>query len=186
MRGYARLDPDRPFIRRQSILVLSAVDSDVKRVAPYPRQMAPSLTCVPRASGVRGSTGDTIHVSSGKRERVHPPHTSVRRMCVCVCVHVGFSACFHNRVSQHCYFALARLLLEAIIFCPTASVPDNHRHIARPISQPVCYVRRGDLLPRMVERTPPSLAFDRTTLRSVRVSCFQIHDRRTSLHSVQR
>jgi hypothetical protein len=86
MRGYARLDLDRPFIRRQSILVLSAVDSDVKRVAPHPRQMAPSLTCVPRASGVRGSTGDTIHVSSGERERVHLPHTSihrrsVRRMC---------------------------------------------------------------------------------------------------------
>lgn len=67
MRGYARLDSDRPFIRRQSILVLSAVDSMLSESSvpsPLRRQMA--VADVQRASG-------RVHeIQYTCRWRIHP------------------------------------------------------------------------------------------------------------------
>lgn len=52
MRGYARLNSDRPFIRRQSILVLSAVDSMLSESSvPSPRRRQMAIADVQRASG---------------------------------------------------------------------------------------------------------------------------------------
>lgn len=138
MRGYARLDSDRPFIRRQSILVLSAVDSMLSESSvpsPLRRQMA--IADVQRASG---RVYEIRYTCSGEAPSPAPRHiTCVLRHCIYAFLYTVY---FYVHRMMQCTVVL--LLLEVIIFCPVAAVTPRHAGSATCLlDEAICCFRVG-------------------------------------------
>lgn len=147
MRGYARLDSDRPFIRRQSILVLSAVDSmlsesSVSKPPPTTNGHCCRATRIP--VGRSGTARYNTHVPG---EREYTPASS-HHMCITSLYIYAFLYIyiyFYVRRMMQC--TVVELLLEVIIFCPVATVTPRHAGSATCLlDEAICCFRVGRLL----------------------------------------
>lgn len=95
-----------------------------------------------RATRIGSGPRDTIHMSLVNAS-TPLSHYIVCVLRLCVFIYIVYIYIFYVHMMQ---CAVVELLLEVIIFCFVATVTPRHATTTTPAPQPVCYVRRGNLL----------------------------------------